>query len=290
MKIGVYSHATIDSITFDDTTYEVPGGPACYCSLTARYQKFDVFLSTKFGIDFSMINVLEKNKIKITDGQSKKNTTRFNIVLNDSDRKLFVHNRCEPLQYVDEQSDGLIISPVYDEISDELFKKIKQESSLIFLDPQGFLRNHDSNNEIYLKEKKMDLDGISGIKVNSDELIALTGASDDNALRLLQKQGIENIVLTNKQNISLLVKDKIYSIKLPNLELFDTTGIGDIFCTKFCCTMLKEKDFLWALSFAGGAAQAALESKKFGLEKIPQKGAIENNGSYFYNLIKFRQI
>ena len=167
----------------------------------------------EFGIDFSMINVLEKNKIKITDGQSKKNTTRFNIVLNDSDRKLFVHNRCEPLQYVDEQSDGLIISPVYDEISDELFKKIKQESSLIFLDPQGFLRNHDSNNEIYLKEKKMDLDGISGIKVNSDELIALTGASDDNALRLLQKQGIENIVLTNKQNISLLVKDKIYSIK-----------------------------------------------------------------------------
>jgi len=118
----------------------------------------------------------------------------------------------------------------------------------------------------------------------------LTGASDDNALRLLQKQGIENIVLTNKQNISLLVKDKIYSIKLPNLELFDTTGIGDIFCTTFCCTMLKEKDFLWALSFAGGAAQAALESKKFGLEKIPQKGAIENNGSYFYNLIKFRQI
>ena len=158
------------------------------------------------------------------------------------------------------------------------------------MDPQGFLRNHDSNNEIYLKEKKMDLDGISGIKVNSDELIALTGASDDNALRLLQKQGIENIVLTNKQNISLLVKDKIYSIKLPNLELFDTTGIGDIFCTTFCCTMLKEKDFLWALSFAGGAAQAALESKKFGLEKIPQKGAIENNGSYFYNLIKFRQI
>ena len=74
------------------------------------------------------------------------------------------------------------------------------------------------------------------------------------------------------------------------MELFDTTGIGDIFCTTFCCTMLKEKDFLWALSFAGGAAQAALESKKFGLEKIPQKGAIENNGSYFYNLIKFRQI
>ena len=54
--------------------------------------------------------------------------------------------------------------------------------------------------------------------------------------------------------------------------------------------MLKERDFLWALCFAGGAAQAAIESKKIGLEKIPQKGAIENNGSYFYNMVKFRTI
>ena len=70
----------------------------------------------------------------------------------------------------------------------------------------------------------------------------------------------------------------------------DTTGIGDIFCSTFCCTMLKEKDFLWALCFAGGAAQAALENKKIGLEKIPQKGLIENNGAYFYNMIKFRTL
>ena len=87
-----------------------------------------------------------------------------------------------------------------------------------------------------------------------------------------------------------MIKDKIYSIKLPNLNLFDTTGVGDIFCATFCCTMLREKDFLWALSFAGGAAQAALETKNFGLDKIPHKGAIENNGSYFYNMVKFRQI
>ena len=74
------------------------------------------------------------------------------------------------------------------------------------------------------------------------------------------------------------------------MELFDTTGIGDIFCATFCCTLLKERDFLWALSFAGGAAQAALETKKFGVDKIPRKSAIENNGSYFYNMVKFRQI
>ena len=64
---------------------------------------------------------------------------------------------------------------------------------------------------------------------------------------------------------------------MPDIELNDTTGIGDIFSATFCCTMLKEKDILWALSFAGGAAQAALESGQIGLEKIPSKGAIESN-------------
>ncbi len=54
--------------------------------------------------------------------------------------------------------------------------------------------------------------------------------------------------------------------------------------------MIKENDILWALSFAGGAAQAALESKRIGLEKIPAKGAVESNAYYFYNTIKFKQI
>ena len=143
---------------------------------------------------------------------------------------------------------------------------------------------------IHLKNTEINLAGISAIKLSPDELVALTGSNDAAALLTLQKSGIENIILTNKQDISLLIKDKIYSIRLPNMELFDTTGIGDIFCATFCCTLLKERDFLWALSFAGGAAQAALETKKFGVDKIPRKSAIENNGSYFYNMVKFRQI
>ena len=290
MKIGIYSHCTIDTIIHGNNMYEVPGGPACYCSLTARKQKFDVNLSTKYGADFPLTDFLLENKIRIEDKLSTSDTTRFKIVLNDSDRKLFIQNKCEPLEFLDEDNNGVIISPVFDEITGELFKKIKKSSDFIMLDPQGFLRHHNSENLIALKEVKLDLDGISAIKVSPDELLALTGANDDAALLSLQKLGVENVIFTNKQNISLLVKDKIYSIQLPNLELFDTTGVGDIFCATFCCTMLREKDFLWALSFAGGAAQAALETKKFGINKIPEKGAVENNGSYFYNMVQFRQI
>ena len=290
MKVGIYSHCTIDTIMFGDTKYEAAGGPACYCSLTARNQKFDVNLCTKYGQDFPLIDFLQNNKIEMENQLSDKDTTRFKIIINDSDRELFIQKRCEPLEFIDENNDGVIVSPVYNEIDNELFKKIRQSSDFTILDPQGFLRYHNEDNKILLKNTKLELDGISAIKVSPDELIALTGSNDDSALLSLQKIGIENVILTNKQDISLLVKDKIYSIKLPNLELHDTTGIGDIFCATFCCTMLREKDFLWALSFAGGAAQAALETKNFGIDKVPQKSAVENNGSYFYNMVQFRQI
>ena len=42
MKLDVISHCTIDTIEIDDSKYVVPGGPGCYCSLTARALKFDV--------------------------------------------------------------------------------------------------------------------------------------------------------------------------------------------------------------------------------------------------------
>jgi len=107
---------------------------------------------------------------------------------------------------------------------------------------------------------------------------------------MLQKKGVEYVIYSNKAEISMLVKDRIYSLTLPNKKIHDTTGVGDIFCSAFCCTMLKENDFLWAFCFAGGAAQASLDSKNIGLLKIPKQGAIENNASYFYNLLNYRSI
>ena len=186
--------------------------------------------------------------------------------------------------------DGTIISPVFDEISLETYSQIKNSDNFTFLDPQGFLREKNSNNEVSLRNTTLDLTNVNAIKMNPDELFALTGLTGHDGIKQLQKLGIEYVIYTNKKEISLLVKDKLYTIFLPKMTLTDTTGIGDIFCSTFTCTMLKEKDFLWALSFAGGAAQSALESKAFGLEKVPEKNALESNGSYFYNIVEFKQI
>ena len=290
MKVGIFSHCTIDTIVYQDEQYDAPGGPASYCSLTARKQKHDVNLYTKFGSNYPLEEFFKENKIVTHDALSSKDTTKFRIELNDSDRKLFVENMCDEIIFQNSKDDGTIISPVFNEISLETYSKIKNSDNFTFLDPQGFLREKNSNNEVSLKRTSLALSNIDAIKMNPDELLALTGLTGNDGLKHLQKLGIEYVIHTNKQEISLLVKDKLYTIHLPKMTLTDTTGIGDIFCSTFVCTMLKEKDFLWALSFAGGAAQSALESKLFGLEKVPEKNALESNGSYFYNIVEFKQI
>ena len=290
MKLDVISHCTIDTIEINDSKYVVPGGPGCYCSLTARSLKFDVKLHTKFGSDFTLPDYLTEKKIDFENSLSNELTTQFILQIVNSERTLFLKNKCEVIDNIVLDTDSVIISPLFDEISLDLFEKVTNDASFVLLDPQGFLRRIDSENKIYLEHTDLNLFNVSAIKVNSDELNALTNNSNLDGIKILQKKGIDNVILTDKQNISLLSGNKIYSIELPDIELNDTTGIGDIFSAAFCCTMLKEKDILWALSFAGGAAQAALESGKIGLEKIPSKGAIESNAYYFYNTVRFKEI
>ena len=289
MRIAVFSHCVIDTIQLGNISNEQVGGPACYCSITAKNLKIDTTLYTKFGNDFPK-DLLLSNNINFEDSLSEQSTTRFKIIINGSDRTLFLQNACESIEYSQINADGVIISPVYHEISNDVYKKIKNDSNFTILDPQGFLRQIDSEKKIILEKTEIDLSKISAIKVNNDELFCLTNENGIEAMKKLQKRGVENVIFTNNREISMLVKDKLYSITLPNLKLFDTTGIGDIFCSTFCCTMLKEKDFFWALCFAGGAAQAAIESKQFGLDKIPAKGATETNAAYFYNQVKFKQV
>ena len=290
MKIALFSHCSIDTITIDGSNYEQIGGAACYGGLTAKKFKFDVELVTKFGSDFPHKQYLTDNKINFDNALSEKNTTKFSINIAGSDRTLRLENQCEPIEYTKINADGFIVSPIFHEISTETFEKIKQDSNFLFLDPQGFLRRTNSEKEIFLADTNVDLSNVSAIKVNPEEAQHLVGSSNIESLQLLQKKGVEHVILTNKTKVSMLVKDRIYSITLPNKKIHDTTGIGDIFCAAFCCTMLKEKDFLWALCFAGGAAQEALNSNDVGLLKIPKKGIIETNASYFYNLMEYRSI
>ena len=291
MKLAIFSHCTIDEISRNNVTVETAGGPACYCGITAKNMKFEVDLHTKVGPDFSFRADLEKKGLFLSQNSITDTlTTRFMLKIFGTDRELYLKTKCDPIESIHSDADGAIVSPVFDEVSEDTLDKIKENFDFTLLDPQGYLRRVGSDNKIFLEKTILDLSKITAIKTDPDEAFYLTGLKEKDAMLALQKKGIKHILYTNKQDITMLTKDRMYHLRIPTLEIGDTTGVGDIFCASFACTYLKEKDPLWAICFAVGAAQAALETRATGLEKIPEAGNTERNAAYLYNLMKFSQV
>ena len=161
------------------------------------------------------------------------------------------------------------------------------------LDPQGYIRTLNPDGRIsFLNDLKLDVSGISAIKVDPEELFALTGGRKGiEGMQFLQTcKGIKFVISTEYRIIHLLYDKMYYSIKLKDVTTSHSIGVGDILSSAFCCAYLKEKDPLWAICFGAGAVQAALETNLLGLEKVPRKSKIEENASYYYNTISFQEI
>ncbi len=291
MKLAIFSHCTIDEISRDNKVIETPGGPATYCGATAKNMKFDVELHTKVGPDFKYIKDLENLGLFLSqNSHTDSPTTRFFLKIQGVDRELYLKSKCDPIEFKNTDADGIIVSPVFDEVSEETFDQIREDSDFLLFDPQGFLRRVDNNNRIYLEKTLLDISKVTAIKTDPEEAYHLTGLQEKEAMLALQKKGVKHVLYTNKQDITMLLRDRLYHLHIPNMKIGDTTGIGDIFCAAFACSYLKEKDSLWAICFAVGAAQAALESKATGLSKVPNSGDIQQNAAYLYNLVKFTQV
>lgn len=303
MKVGIASHIVIDSIIDSEgTTIESLGGPACYASVIAKTFKLDVVLFTKVGNDISdKETFLKENGISIKKDQidDKNPTTRFQLYLDkDGGRKLFLLSKCSPIDisYQDADNlDGLILSPVMDEIPNDVFQNFDttKKEKFIMLDPQGFLRFCNDETRSISHKKHLDLDfrGVTAIKTDEEELSALTkGITSVEGMKLLKKKYcLEFVISTGHNQVLFLNKNILYSLSFNQVSGQDSTGLGDILTSGFSCSYLKEKDPLWAFCFGAGSVIASLNSKKRGLEKAPRKmNLIERNASYFYNTIKFR--
>ena len=303
MKIAVASHIALDTIQdMKGKITESLGGPACYCSLTAREFKFKIELATKVGKDFSQDSRLKlrNNGINIEDTHiTGSPTTRFRIILKKESRDLFLLSKCSPITIEDIkeiETDCWIVSPVIDEIPYSVLKEIVNDNDnveFVMLDPQGYIRTTTPDGRIsLLNDLKLDISGISAIKVDPEELSALTGGRKGiEGMQFLQVyKGVKFVLSTEYRIIHLLYDKMHYWIKLPEVETAYSTGIGDILSSAFCCAYLKEKDPVWAICFGAGAVRAALEANLEGLDKIPSKSKMEQSASYYYNTLSFQKI
>ena len=302
MRIGIASHIVLDTIKrADGSVAESAGGPPCYCGMTARKFGFGVSLATRVGRDFpqEMHRMLRDNDLILSDRQvSGAPTTRFRIASEGDSRQLVLSSKCDQLsadEIKDMKVDCWLASPVIDEVPETALAAIKQnrgKKDFVMLDPQGYMRTIDTGGQVVLKDRlELDLSGITAVKVDSQEMAALTvGLRGLEGMLALQSKGVKFVVSTEYRIIHLLYEKMHYWIKIHDIDTPDSTGAGDILSAAFCCAYLKEKDPLWAICFGAGAVRAALETGGVGLAKIPQMSKIEQSASYFYNTVGFQKL
>lgn len=302
MRIGIASHIVLDTIKgVDGSVAESAGGPPCYCGMTARKFGFGVNLATRVGRDFpqAMQKILRDNDIMLSNRQvSDAPTTRFRLASEGDSRRLVLSSKCDQLD-ADEiremKVDFWLASPVIDEVSQDVLAAIKEDrgkKNFVMLDPQGYMRTVGTGGQVRLKDKlELDLSGITALKVDSQEMAALTGGLHGRkGMQALQSRGVEFVVSTEYRTIHLLHEKIHYWIKMRDIVTPDSTGAGDILSAAFSCIYVKEKDPLWAICFGAGAVRAALETRGIGLAKIPQMSKIEQSASYFYNTVGFQKL
>ena len=303
MKTAILSNIVLDEIVSRDLkSSQSLGVPAAYCGVTARKFGFETTLFTHFGkdLDHQYIEYLRNQGVVFNNLQpSDLPTTRFVLKNFETDRELTLQSKCIPLDIEEIRSVNAncwIISPVFDEVPLDILQYLvssRKEKQFVMLDPQGYTRIVDLEGRVSIR-KKMDIPihNVDGIKLDSQEISCFT--NDLQGLEGMKKihsiYGIQYVLYTEDQVIHLLEEGKHYWINVPKHETPDTTGLGDIITSSFACTMVKEKDSVWAFCFAAGALTAALQTKEIGIKKIPSKSAIEQNATYYYNTMNFKII
>jgi sugar/nucleoside kinase (ribokinase family) len=308
MKIAIVSHLVLDSIQdASGNVFKSLGGPASYCSLIARRFNFDVSLVTKVGADFPQQykRLLLAEKITIGEAQLSYSlpTTKFQLILGRGERlnsrSLFLSARGAPLSTADLENintDYWLVSPVLDEVPEPVLRAAISrcgKNGFVMIDPQGYTRSVDAVGSIVSVDNvTLDLSGASAIKADQTELKTLTnGLIGVQAMQYLQSHvGIKFVISTEYSRIHLVCNGIHYWIDFEENDYPDSTGVGDILSSAFCCSYIREKDPLWAISFGAGAIRAALETRHIGLDKVPSRTLIEESASYFYNSINFQRL
>ena len=308
MRLAIISSLVLDSILDGaGNVFESLGGPASYCGLIARRFNFEVTLVAKIGTDFpqqyNRLLLAENIKIRGPRPSHDSPTTKFRITLGKSERvdsrSLRLLSKGVPLTIRDLENintECMLISPVLDEVPDDVLKAAiasGRKNGFVMIDPQGFTRGVDPTGLIVPVDKvSLDLSGANAIKTDQMELTLLTnGLTGVQAMQHLQaRQGIDFVISTDYSRIHLVCNRIHYWVDFEENHYPDSTGVGDILSSAFCCSYMKEKDPLWALSFGLGAIRAALETRKMGLNKVPSRSSIEQNASYYYNVVTFQRL
>ena len=294
MKVVVAGFITIDAIRLPVRQVTSVGGPPCYAGLICSRFGYDTTALTKVGNDFPDEQAvwLARNGImlKAADRSISKPTTRFRIVNTSGNRSLVLLSRCEDISASQippgVRFDASLISPVAGEVSSSVLTEISARSDFTFLDPQGFVRSFGPGGTVSLGplRDKGIISKVDALKMDRAEAEALTGKSDPReALRKIASVGVrKGIVTRGGDSCFVLDGTRIYEVSVPQSQVIDSTGAGDILSGATVGWYLKTRDFLRSACF--GVAASSLSLHMIALAKVDLPMSVDDSAARLYCL------
>jgi len=267
-------HFAIDLISSPKITTPKPtlGGPPTYVSVAARKLDARVSVISKVGEDFSSRHIawLNANGVDLSGLKRIKgaSTTRFILKYTNWKRQLQLKSRAPPILPEDIpnslRAKAIHIAPIANETSPNLGDKLRTLTNVLSLDPQGFVREFDTEGNMRLKrwDDQHVLEQIDLYKSSSREIRMVTGLADLRlAMEKIHDYRAKVVIVTRGMKGSKLLFDgKLYNIPACKPKTIrDPTGAGDAFIGAFLAEYVRGKDPVWCACIGSASASFVIE-------------------------------
>jgi len=269
-------HFSIDSIFLPSrlTAFTVLGGSVAYVSFVARRLDARVSVISRVGTDFPAAHKwwLQQEGVDLS-GLTKVEdalTTRFELRYDNdlSNRSLRSKSRLPPIRGEDLpnplKAKIIHLAPIAGEITNELAQKLRGDTEVLSLDPQGLIRNFDENGDVTLEQPtdKRILELIDVFKSTPREIQTLTGQSEvDPAIKTVHDHGVDIVIVTlGAEGAMVSLEGTVHRVPAYKPEkLIDPTGAGDAFIGAFLAEYGRGQDCAWCSHVGSAAASLVVE-------------------------------
>lgn len=268
------------------------GGAAAFVSLAASKLDAKVGVVSKVGKDFhKQLLWLRKANVDLSMVQIAEDasTTRFVLTYYDGKRKLQLRNKAPQIVLKDIpvslRAKVIHVAPVANELSLEVIRKLRNRTSLLSIDPQGFLREFDEAG--YMKLKGLSdvsfLQHCDVFKSSLKEIKIVTECAKlGTAMKKVRKYGVKTVLVTmGRKGILAHLGDKFYHIPACKPKILqDPTGAGDVFIGAFLAEHIQGREPLWCCCVGSAAASFVIED--LGCHRFGEKREVCERATKIY--------
>jgi len=267
----VIGHLSKDLIPEGSPTGSQLGGTAAYAALTARALGLRVGIVSSFNAKDLSLNALAGIPIIAIPSEE---TSTFSNIETPTGRQQTLHQHAAQIDFEQvpdlwRRTPIIHLGPIAQEMETQLPSGFSP--ALLGITPQGWLRGWDANGRV-MPKKWSEME--ASLNHASAAVLSIEDVEEDEEIIEEMSLASRILVLTEEsEGARLYWNHDLRHFPVPNVDIVDRTGAGDIFATAFFIRLHSTRDPWEAARFA--TCLASYSVTRHGLESIPTEEEIQ---------------